>query len=248
MKVHVLPYGMLSAPEAIMYGEGYSMEDMSLFPSYGVLVEHNDGLVLFDTGCPMAPDFPDLVPAMLVYDESDAVTNRLGTLGYAPSDIDYVVFSHMHIDHVGNIQLFSEATLVAGEDELEGFANNDDPLMPSALVEFAKNPALSWRLLGLGAHELLPGITLHNFGPGHSFNMVAMQLDLASGTVLVASDICYHDAAFAGQMPGMVFDADGYTQSLTALKELGAQLDAEIWFGHDPVQFETLKKLPEFYA
>lgn len=43
--------------------------------------------------------------------------SQLAGLGLRPSDIGYVVLSHSHGDHVGNLDLFPQATLVVQKAE-----------------------------------------------------------------------------------------------------------------------------------
>jgi len=43
----------------------------------------------------------------------------LARMGVGPADIDHVVISHMHYDHVGNVSLFPNATFGIARDEYE---------------------------------------------------------------------------------------------------------------------------------
>ena len=246
MKAYILPYGQLNLPRSAMYGEGEG-DDIVKFPSYGVLVENEDSLVLFDTGCSMDPSRPDIIPDMCEYSPEDTIPSRLASVGFQPSDVKYVVFSHMHVDHAGDMQLFGNATFVAGKDEKEKMTTIYDPPMPEGVLDIFRTPEFNWKLIGLGETELVPGVKLHNLGPGHSYNMIAMELSFER-PILVVGDLVYHSWAYEGKPAGFAADPEGYASSVSKVHELADRLDADIWFGHDPDQFPRLKKAPEYYC
>ena len=51
-------------------------------------------------------------------EEDDLIVPQLARLGYKPDDIDYVVISHMHQDHAGNMDCFPNATFIIRREEL----------------------------------------------------------------------------------------------------------------------------------
>lgn len=84
-------------------------------PVSAYLIEHPKGLILFDTGwntevrnvkikrkCFLPVSYGELP-------QGQAINEQLATLGYQPSDLDYVFFSHMDTDHTGGLQLVKEA-------------------------------------------------------------------------------------------------------------------------------------------
>ena len=96
-------------------------------PTHCVLVDTPDGRLLWDTSCPRdwethwaATGLQDFFPYDKVSDE-EYLDSRLKQLGVAPGDIDYVVLSHLHFDHAGNVKLFAEtnARLVCSAKEKE---------------------------------------------------------------------------------------------------------------------------------
>jgi glyoxylase-like metal-dependent hydrolase (beta-lactamase superfamily II) len=52
--------------------------------------------------------------------DTDAIINALAAEGLSPADIDHVVCTHGHSDHVGNIGLFPHATLIVSHDISNG--------------------------------------------------------------------------------------------------------------------------------
>ena len=94
--------------------EGYSYEDKDgAFRADGTstLITGPKRIVV-DTGSPH---------------DKDKIIKRLNDHGLAPSDIEYVICTHGHIDHVGNLNLFSHAKFIVGHDIMDGdcYAEHD---------------------------------------------------------------------------------------------------------------------------
>jgi glyoxylase-like metal-dependent hydrolase (beta-lactamase superfamily II) len=93
------------------------------------VIEHAQGLLLFDTGQDRASVtddayFPGGLTG-LIYNrlarfdigERDTLTAQLGTLGYAPSDVSTAILSHLHEDHIGGIAELTAADLLVSAAE-----------------------------------------------------------------------------------------------------------------------------------
>src|SRR5215471_9551794 len=99
-------------------------DEKILIPVAFFLIKHPKGNILFDTGDndkiitdqtywgPMAAMLDRGVSADL------AIDTQLGKLGIKPTDINYVILGHMHLDHAGNVGKFPNATIVVQRDEI----------------------------------------------------------------------------------------------------------------------------------
>jgi N-acyl homoserine lactone hydrolase len=98
-------------------------------PVNAYLIEHANGLFLFDTGQDRASVtdeayFPGGFSG-LIYDrlarfdigEQDTLTAQLGALGYAPADVGTAILSHLHQDHIGGIAELANADLLVSAAE-----------------------------------------------------------------------------------------------------------------------------------
>lgn len=231
-------------------------------PIQAYLISHDDGYILFDTGCD--PDWERSWPPFIAEQspyyvkEEQLLLNRLKQLGVKPEDIKYVVISHLHVDHAGNLYQFKNAEIFVNENEflqtLKGYATGKDldVHVPCDIQRFI-DARLNWHLLGsdIKEYELVPGVTLLNLGSGHSFGMVSMRVDLEnSGRFLIVADAIYlEENVFPQvQVPGILYDSLGYKKTAKYLVEYAQENNCKILFGHDIKQFRTLKKAPdEFY-
>ncbi|MFN8125265.1 MAG: MBL fold metallo-hydrolase [Candidatus Nanopelagicales bacterium] len=100
-----------------------------LMPIQAFVVEHDDGLVLFDTGQDRASlTDPGYFPAGLVgamyrrtaqaeIPEDQTLTAGQKRLGYAPTDVSTVIISHLHQDHIGGLGEVPQARILVDPKE-----------------------------------------------------------------------------------------------------------------------------------
>jgi glyoxylase-like metal-dependent hydrolase (beta-lactamase superfamily II) len=89
------------------------------------LVEHPQGLCLFDTGQSARATSPTYFPAWYPFfrlsrfelTASDEVVPQLARLGHEPDDVRWVVLSHLHTDHVGGVGAFGSSEVLVGRRE-----------------------------------------------------------------------------------------------------------------------------------
>jgi glyoxylase-like metal-dependent hydrolase (beta-lactamase superfamily II) len=93
------------------------------------VIEHPDGVVLFDTGQDRAsvrdPSyFPDGANGLIYrrlarfhVSQDETLTAGLERLGYRTSDVTCAVVSHLHQDHMGGIGEIPEADLLVSDEE-----------------------------------------------------------------------------------------------------------------------------------
>ncbi len=146
-----------------------------------LLVEHEDGLVLVDTGVgnKESAKFRDIYGVENPGTRGPTqLEDALAEAGFAASDVRHVINTHLHFDHAGGNTLveteggepqvaFPNAIYVVQEAELEFAAGTNERTAASYLPHnFAPIAAADrWRLVS-GEAELLPGIRLLPT-PGH---------------------------------------------------------------------------------
>jgi N-acyl homoserine lactone hydrolase len=234
------------------------------FPVYAVLIDHPDGKILFDTGCNpegMGKEgrWPEgvqkLFPAF--QDESCYLINRLEQLKVRPEDIKYVVASHLHLDHAGCLELFTNATIIVHDHELTNvmktYAMTKDmgAYIWADVDAWIKND-LRWKTIAPDEDEieLVSGIKILNFGPGHAYGLLGLHVDLpGTGGIILASDAIYSAENYGPpvKLPGIIYDSLGYTRTVEKIRNYAKRTNSDVWFGHDSEQFKKLMKSTEGY-
>lgn len=120
------------------------------------LIEHRDGLVLFDTGIDPAIVSDNryieqaigrfLLPRIfrLHVNEHDRIDHVLDKAGVAASDIRTAVISHLHFDHVGGIAQVPQAELLVSAREW-AILSDPHPEREWILREHIEIPTAKWR-------------------------------------------------------------------------------------------------------
>jgi len=128
MRLYVLNSGSLSLGKGALQNFA-PMEPQIRVPVAFFVIKHPKGNVLFDTGnndkivsdpSYWGPNFAALKP---VVTPDITIEAQLGRINMKPDDFTYVVVSHMHLDHGGNVGKFPNSTLVIQRDETERLAD-----------------------------------------------------------------------------------------------------------------------------
>jgi glyoxylase-like metal-dependent hydrolase (beta-lactamase superfamily II) len=184
-----------------------------------------------------------------VMSEEQKPVNALAALGIQATDVDYILISHLHLDHAGSLRAFPKAKVIVQLPELR-YAFFPDPLMAAAYIDADfKDPAIQWEPI-VGLKTLFDGavVCLPTYGhtPGHQSFLVRLE---DYGPVLITSDAVYlRQNLEEGILPGLAVDFAQTQHSVEAIKDLAQAEGAEIWVGHDPEAFEELKLAPEYYS
>lgn len=233
------------------------------FPVPAFLIESDYGYVLYDTGCHpecMGPEgrwpleFQNRVPFQ--GDETTTVLYKLKELGISTGDIKTVILSHMHNDHAGCVEYFPDAKFIVHKDEFQAsiHAYATHSYMSSYIWKDTDHwikRKLNWNFIEKddGDYTMFPGLKILNLGPGHARGVLALKIDLENtGTVILTSDAVYCGINYENNIePGVIFDTVGWRRSTRYLKKVAEESNAQVWFGHDRKQFNTLIKSPEGY-
>ncbi|NUU62193.1 AhlS family quorum-quenching N-acyl homoserine lactonase [Paenibacillus agri] len=234
------------------------------FPIYTVLIDHPEGKILFDTACNPSSMGPEgrwaestQLSSPWVASEECYLHNRLEQLNVRPEDIRYVIASHLHLDHAGCLEMFTNATIIVNEDELNGalqsYARNikDGAYVWDDIDAWIKNH-LQWKTIKRQEDnlELAEGIKILNFGSGHAWGMIGLHIELPeTGGIILASDAIYSAESYGPPVrpPGIIYDLLGYRETVERIRTLATRTNSQVWFGHDGNQFKQLRKSTEGY-
>ena len=86
------------------------------------VIRHPKGVLLWDTGLgdkiAESKAGIDVFGGAFHLTVASTLVDQLKTLGLAPADVTYVAFSHLHFDHAGNANLFTQSTFIMNSKEL----------------------------------------------------------------------------------------------------------------------------------
>lgn len=161
------------------------------------LIQGADQVILVDTGL---GDI-DEISAMQSRYGVDFVASRsddqdllqgLANHGVAPEDVDIVILTHLHFDHVGNNELFPNATFIVQKDELP-HAEEPPTFCMFYYPEYSyKIDAVRERLQVIeGDHRINDAVSLVKIG-GHTPGCMVVMVETDAGTVCLTSDVMYN--------------------------------------------------------
>jgi len=227
-----------------MQGFGAKLE--SPFLSY--LIKADEGNILIDTGVN-----PDDIMALSGghikgLAEEFHLPNRLKEVGLTVDDIDMVIMTHLHLDHVGWLSKFKKAEIILQKEEYRFTMD------PPAWTPFKYSPERydikNFKLkLVDGDYCLMPGITLL-FTPGHSIGHQSILVELPqSGAIIIAGDAVFIQENLDKEyIPTTWSDTRHTLLSIRKLKMIAQIKKAAIFPGHDMEYWRNkMKKFPEAY-
>ena len=155
-----------------------------------ILVNTGDKLVLIDAGCGV-DKFQKTTGGLI---------GNLAAAGYAPDDIDMILFTHAHFDHLWGISdhenaslLFPSAEFVASEAEVAfwsapEWANRLSPALKPEVTRANLELASPRLRLIKAAAEVAPGVTTFDTA-GHTPGHISVHISSGSEQMLLTGDV-----------------------------------------------------------
>lgn len=252
LRVYVFNCGTIDVADISVFHPGVGKDVQKRLTDSCYLIVHPKGTLMWDTGLP--DSFINSPQGKTLYElftmrVTKTLASQLQEIGYAPDKIDYLGISHMHSDHIGNVNLFPHATLLIQKEEYAA-AFSADP------KKFGFNPA-DYPTLQANPVKLLEG-DYDVFGDGsviikrtlgHTPGHQALFLKLPkTGNVLLSGDLVHFTDNWVHKyVPGFNYDK---AQSLKTMEEVARFLEenhAVLWIQHDLEQNQTIAHSPKYY-
>ena len=179
----------------------------------------------------------------------------LARVGANADSVNKVVITHMHWDHVGNIeaylQAFPRAKFYVQKREFEFCVKS--PVSQRKPIAILFDPQASKimgdlqgsdRLLVVdGDHNLAPGVDLM-LAPGHTLGLQVVRVNTAKGPAVVGSDCAHVFRGYREDNPScFIMDMPAWIQSFDKVKSK-APIDL-IFPGHDILMHQNFPKVAE---
>jgi glyoxylase-like metal-dependent hydrolase (beta-lactamase superfamily II) len=152
---------------------------------------HSDIDVLFDTGH---------------FSDRQLLLSELKRRKINVKDINYVILSHLHYDHCLNVDLFENATIILGEQELNYARSGEPEKQGDTSVPKFMLPFLRERQMIKVENELKLAGNVRVVGtPGHTPGSISAIVDGTDGRTVVAGDAVKNAYEFRLGKPEVFF-------------------------------------------
>lgn len=206
-------------------------------PAY--LIEHPRGRALFDTGMGVRyrRDLADALPADkfgLQWFEGMDIATRLRAIAVDPGSVNWIINSHLHIDHCGGNALLPNASVIIQRREWDAARANPEPGLYETQDFDTGQPI---KLID-GEHDLFGDGTVRIVPTwGHTHGHQSVIVKLAKGDVLLAGDCCYTERNLDVMvLPRATADVEQGLLTFERLAKVRAG-GTTILYGHDGKQW-----------
>jgi N-acyl homoserine lactone hydrolase len=249
-RLYVLECGHGTAPDQGRFSPGYNDGKPFDLADNCYLVRHSHGYLLWGTGISdKVFGRPGGVPSLggrPNWVRSNTLAGQLAQLGIRPSEIRYIGLSNSHIDHIGNLDMFPESTILIQKSEWEFAATHpyegspDQPRFNAGQLT-AKIEG-DHDVFGDGTLQL---IATPSVSPGNQSLLVKLA---KTGAILLSGDVIHFQYGWNHRIvPTNVWDKQKTLASFKRLADVMAQSNAQLWIEHDKAQSDTRRFSPDYY-
>lgn len=229
--------------------DGCDTQKMYQSPVSALLFRHPQlGNVLYDTGnSPFSSwEYGKYINDVYPVGNFVSIEQALARQGLRCADIDTLILSHLHFDHVGGLRYFCGTraikNIIVAKSELERAC--------ASVMTHEENSAYVKSLFDVdgacyktidGTVELAPELTLF-VQNAHTPGVIGLVIRTANkGTIIATSDTIYTRETWeTGTPPGGSINSgtEAFKNNLTRLKAMQTQYGATMLFGHDRAQIQ----------
>ena len=251
VRLYVFDCGKLDIPDITPYQLTRAEIATNVMSVPCFLIAHPRGTLMWDVGAVT----DRLIPAggtgtLRGYGTSSKkLETQLNEIGYRPRDITYLSLSHFHWDHVGNANMFAEATWLVRKGERDVMFS--DP--PSTRTEPQNFNALKnskTTIVTTADYDVFgDGSVVIKSAPGHSPDHQVLFVNLSkTGPVVLSGDLYHYPEERAlRKIPTTEFNREQSAASRAAIEAFLMRTHAQLWIEHDFNANAKLKKSPAYY-
>jgi len=227
-------------------------------PVKAFYIEHPKGKILIDTGWDSTvrnhPIRTLTVPMWFASKPNlpagQAIDEQLDAMGVKPAQLDYVILTHMDIDHDSGLRLVKDAKRILISPE-------EEKAIHSTQVRYVRRPwkDISIQTIPFQLDQKAPhGQSWDVFGdktvivfsmPGHSQGSVVIKIQEGGNFVLIVGDTGYNCNSWEQlKLPGPVYDKNKMRTSLRWVQTERLKSDCvAVLAAHDPEEKQNLIEL-----
>lgn len=206
------------------------------------LIRHRGQHILWDAGFPLVALQPG----------APTLNSQLATLGLSPSDISTVILSHNHMDHTGQLDLFSQAELIIGAADWAEVGAVDNGASTNPYVN-----TMSFKPWLESVQNVRPvsgdldlfgdGVIAIKEAPGHTEGASFLLLNLPeTGFVILSGDVTHFEQQYEDRSVAVgSYNIQQARETMDHVAQLARSLPALFVIGHDPQHKVLLPTFPE---
>jgi N-acyl homoserine lactone hydrolase len=214
------------------------------------LVVHPKGMLLYDTG------LNDRLIGRPLYEnvlegygqiKFNTLSGQLADIGVTPANVDYLVLSHYHWDHIGNAGDFAGSTWLVYKGDRDRMFSKEARAYPwfkqYSALEHSRTTILN------GDHDVFgDGTVVVIATPGHTEGHCSLLVRLKNtGPIVLSGDLYHYPEERALNRLPEEEKTSGTVQSREKVEELVRRIGAQLWIGHSMEFFRTVRKAPAWY-
>jgi glyoxylase-like metal-dependent hydrolase (beta-lactamase superfamily II) len=262
MKIHAIQTGTVAIKSRQPEGRGHGRRRLlntfidrewtEPLPIYAFAIEHDEGVIVVDTGETARTAEADYFPSWHPFFRfglrewvapEEEIGPQLERIGITAADVRWVVLTHLHTDHAGGLHHFPHNEILASRADIavasgrrgrvRGYPNQRFPVwFDPTPVDLAPNPLgpfpASLPLTAAGDVTLVP---LH----GHTPGQIGVVVDEGDGRVLLAGDASYsEELMLRGAVDGVSPDEHVAAATLERIRAFVAERPTTYVVAHDP--------------
>jgi len=244
-RLYVIDCGFAHAEDQSLWSPGVNVGVPIDFSDNCYLIRHSTaGYLLWDTGITdrvaALPRGQAVPPLRQIWYRKQTLVAALAAIGVKPGDINYIAISHIHPDHVGNVDVFPEATLIMQQREWDAaMALPQRPFNSEHKAELLDGDK---DLFGDGSLTIVST-------PGHTVGHQSLLVHLnKTGHVLLTGDAVHFQSNWDNRrVPGFNADRQLSLTSMERLARIAEEKHAQLWINHDQPSSGHRRYLPGFY-
>lgn len=252
VKLYTMNCGDLNFGDVDLFADDGSMKGVArtfIDPCY--LIRHPAGDLIWDVGVPEAiADLPDGLkpegfPVHIVVKKK--LSAQLTELGLTPADIEFVSFSHLHFDHIGNANLFAASNWIVDADERAAMFTDEARAGKDFSAYNSLETAKTTLIEGDASHDVFgDGSVVIHQTPGHTpGHTVLLVKPATSAPVLLTGDMWHLEESREKRLvPSFNVNREQTIASMDRVEALAKETGARIVRQHVPSDFATMPAFP----
>jgi glyoxylase-like metal-dependent hydrolase (beta-lactamase superfamily II) len=169
----------------------------------------------------------------------------LARLGLAPGQVSRVIATHFHYDHIGNLQMFPDAEILASGREIDfwtgPWAGREQfgQVVEDREVAYIQTAEKEGRLTRLGDEDdIAPGLRTRCVG-GHTPGQLVVTVSTGEREVILASDSVHlYEEVELDRPFAILTDVPDMYRAYELLREQTSDGGSALVAGHDPLVME----------